>query len=51
MRPGNTTASFSIQKGKRVEVIGEDRLIDMKDGKKFTDQFSSYSVHLYKITI
>lgn len=51
MRPGNTTASFSIQNGKRVEVIGEDRSIDMKDDKRFTDQFSSYSVHLYKITI
>ncbi len=49
MRPGDTSASFSIQKGKRVEVIGEDRTIDIEKGEKFIDQFSAYSVHLYKI--
>lgn len=49
MRPGTTTATFSINSGNTVEVIGEARTITVNAGK-FTDNFSSYGVHLYKIT-
>lgn len=48
MRPGQTTAVFDITAGKNVEVIGENRTIKVKNGK-FTDDFSDYAVHLYKI--
>jgi len=49
MKPGATTATFNIEKGKRIEVIGENRTIKVKNGK-FSDDFSDYAVHLYKIT-
>jgi len=49
MRPGTTTATFNVKEGKKIEVLGEDRNLKVKKGK-FTDDFSSYGVHLYKIT-
>jgi len=49
MRPGNTTATFKISSGSRVEVLGEDRIIEASEGV-FSDEFSSYGVRLYKIT-
>jgi len=49
MRPGKTTATFTVKEGKKVEVLGENRTFKVKKGK-FTDDFSSYGVHLYKIT-
>jgi hypothetical protein len=48
MRPGNTKATFEVKKGKTVEVIGENRTIKVKKGT-FTDDFTKYAVHLYKI--
>jgi hypothetical protein len=48
MRPGRTQAVFHVQEGKKVEVIGENRKIRIKKGK-FTDDFSGYAVHLYKV--
>lgn len=49
MRNGATKATFNVESGKRVEVLGENRSIKIKRGK-FTDDFASYGVHLYKIT-
>jgi hypothetical protein len=49
MRNGETTASFSVSSGSNVEVFGEGRAITISNGK-FSDSFSPYSVHLYKIT-
>lgn len=49
MREGSTVATFEVKKGKRVEVIGENRTIRIIKGK-FSDEFSRYGVHLYKIT-
>ena len=48
MRPGQTKAVFDVKKGKTVEVIGENRTIKIEKGK-FSDDFSDYAVHLYKI--
>ena len=50
MRSGETTATFSVSSGNSVEVLGEGRFINITNGK-FSDDFSSYSVHIYKITI
>jgi hypothetical protein len=50
MRSGETTATFNVTSGNSVEVFGEDRFINITNGK-FSDDFSSYSVHIYKITI
>ena len=49
MREGNTTATFDVKSGKTAEVIGENRTIEIKKGK-FSDEFSDYGVHLYRIT-
>jgi hypothetical protein len=49
MRDGSTRATFRVKSGKTVEVIGEDRRIEIRR-KKFTDRFAPYGVHLYKIT-
>ena len=49
MRDGATVATFNVESGKHVEVLGENRTIKIKKGK-FTDDFASYGVHLYKIT-
>jgi len=48
MRSGNTKASFSVKSGKKVEVLGENRTIKISKGQ-FSDDFSSYGVHLYKV--
>jgi hypothetical protein len=48
MRPGQTQAEFQVSEGVEVEVIGENRTIKIKNSK-FTDNFSDYDVHLYKI--
>ena len=47
MRPGETQATFDIEEDKEVEVLGEDRNIQVTNGK-FTDDFSDYGVHIYK---
>ncbi len=51
MRPGNATGSFTLTNGQdaRVEVLDEDRTIEAPGGT-WTDPFSDYQVHLYKIT-
>lgn len=49
MRDGSTRATFRVKSGKTVEVIGENRTIEIKK-RKFTDEFSGYGVHLYRIT-
>lgn len=49
MRDGETNATFKVKSGKTVEVIGENRTIAIKK-RKFSDTFSGYGVHLYKIT-
>jgi hypothetical protein len=49
MRRGETTASFSVTSGNSAEVLGEGRSINITNGK-FSDDFSAYGVHLYKIT-
>lgn len=48
MRCGFTTATFNVASGTSVEVIGEGRTISIAEGK-FSDEFSPYGVHLYKI--
>lgn len=48
MRPGKTNATFKIANGKTLEVLGEDRNIQIENGE-FSDSFSDYAVHLYKI--
>ena len=48
MRPGLTDATFEVEEGKYVEVIGENRSIPLHEGQ-FSDSFSEYAVHLYKI--
>jgi hypothetical protein len=51
MRPGNTKASFALRDfaGERlIEVLGENRSIQSSNGL-FTDLFSNYGVHIYKI--
>lgn len=49
MREGGTTATFEVKSGKTVEVLGENRTLKIKKGK-FSDEFSAYGVHLYRIT-
>jgi hypothetical protein len=49
MRDGSTTVEFTTTSSAiSVEVIGENRTIPMVGGK-FTDSFSAYQVHLYKL--
>ncbi|MCF7973407.1 MAG: hypothetical protein K9N55_06300 [Phycisphaerae bacterium] len=51
MRQGATKATFSIPEiqGKHtVEVLGEDRTLDMQGGV-FTDEFDLWDVHLYRV--
>lgn len=50
MRTGKSSASFTVTEGQKVEVIGENREIDIDRNGKFIDEFSDYEVHLYKIT-
>jgi hypothetical protein len=49
MRSGETTATFKVLNGSRVEVLGENRSVSITKGK-FKDSFTSFGVHLYKIT-
>ena len=49
MRCGFTTATFSVKSGTTADVIDEGRIISITDGT-FSDEFSPYEVHLYKIT-
>lgn len=49
MRNQATAATFYVKSGKTVEVLGENRAIHIKKGK-FTDAFSAYGVHLYRIS-
>lgn len=52
MRNAPAKGSFNIpslaKKSARVEVIGENRTLELKDGA-FTDNFDPYAVHLYRI--
>lgn len=47
---GATAATFTLAGGGsgEVEVLGEDRTLDLTDGR-FTDDFADYSVHLYRM--
>jgi hypothetical protein len=55
MRAGKTTATFTLRgipRGATVEVLGEDRrptLEPTDGGATFSDAFSDYGVHLYRI--
>jgi hypothetical protein len=49
MRSGETSATFTVSSGSKVEVFGEGRSLTVTSGK-FTDTFSPYATHLYKIT-
>ena len=49
MRNQPTDATFKINSGKSLEVIGENRSIKISNGQ-FEDHFNGYEVHLYKIT-
>ena len=51
MQEGLSTATFTIDglKGEKiVQVLGEDRIIESKDGV-FKDNFKSWDVHIYRI--
>lgn len=48
MRCGFTTATFKVASGTTVDVLGEGRTIKLSEGK-FSDEFSPYGVHLYKV--
>ncbi|MDB5051933.1 MAG: putative glycosyl hydrolase [Fibrobacteres bacterium] len=48
MRPGQVTATFTVPEGVEAVVLGEDRSIPLAGGK-FSDTFSDYGVHLYRI--
>ena len=52
MREGATTGRFSLKGlggvGSRVDVLGEDRTIDVTDGE-WEDDFEGYTVHLYRL--
>lgn len=49
MRPGTTSAAFTVPAGATIEVWGENRQLNESDGQ-FTDEFTDYGVHIYKIT-
>ena len=51
MRAGPTKAAFTVRGlsgSQRVEVLGEDRTIESKEGA-FADDFKPWDVHLYRI--
>lgn len=51
MRPQKTRGTFTFaskEMGRRVEVMGESRTLDLADGR-FSDDFAPYEVHLYRI--
>lgn len=48
-RPTRATVELlDAQRSAQVEVLGEDRTIEMRDGR-FDDAFAPYAVHLYRI--
>ncbi|MBN2582040.1 MAG: hypothetical protein JXL80_03160 [Planctomycetes bacterium] len=51
MRDAAAKGTFTVAgaTGGKVEVLGENRTIDLADGK-FADEFKGYDVHLYKVT-
>jgi hypothetical protein len=49
MRDGATTATFTVPSGDHVEVFGENRAL-VVNGGKFSDQFDSYAVRIYKLS-
>lgn len=48
MRNQSTRGSFKISAGNQVEVVGENRKLEIKDGR-FEDHFNGFEVHIYKI--
>jgi hypothetical protein len=51
MRSGDTTATFTLKSldgGKKVEVLGEDRSLTTRGGA-FSDAFQAWAVHCYRI--
>ena len=48
MRNKPTSATFKVNSGKHVEVVGENREIKITDGL-FEDHFNGFDVHIYKI--
>jgi hypothetical protein len=51
MREGAARGTFEVKglTGKaKAEVLGEDRTVDVSDGR-FADDFKPYDVHLYRI--
>lgn len=48
MRNLPTKASFETNAGKQVEVVGENRKIEIINGR-FEDHFNGFEVHIYKI--
>jgi hypothetical protein len=51
LRPSDNRAKFTVKgiANGNVEVMGENRQLKLKNGT-FSDKFSAYQVHLYKIT-
>jgi hypothetical protein len=49
MSDGQANATFTVTSGTSAEVMEEGRAIPIINGK-FSDSFSPYGVHLYKIT-
>jgi hypothetical protein len=50
MRPGDTRATFTAPVEGTVDVLGEQRGIPIAGGR-FSDDFSAYGVHLYRIPV
>ncbi len=51
MREGDTTARFApagVGSAKRVEVVGENRALELKDGA-LTDHFGGWDAHVYRV--
>jgi hypothetical protein len=51
MRNGSTRGTITVNgaaDGARVEVIGEGRSLEVRDGR-FEDDFAPYAVHLYRL--
>ncbi len=46
---GQTVGSFSVPVGSIIEVVGENRFLNESAGQ-FTDAFSNYGMHIYKIS-
>jgi hypothetical protein len=52
MRDAPTTATFSltcVAAGAAIEVMGEDRTLELSAERSFSDDFAGYAVHLYRI--